>query len=115
MFPHHNIHKYTWTSPDWRSDGPYSDKQMKAFMCTCCPIIQGSRLILTTNLVVAKIRERLAGNKQEARKFHMERFNLKKLNEVEAKEKYRVEASNRFAAWKIWTLRLKLMLSGKQL
>jgi hypothetical protein len=28
----------------------------------------------------------------------MERFNLKKLNEVEGKEKYTVEVSNRFAA-----------------
>jgi hypothetical protein len=28
----------------------------------------------------------------------MERFNLKKLNEVEGKEQYRVESSNRFAA-----------------
>jgi hypothetical protein len=28
----------------------------------------------------------------------MERFNLKQLNEVEGKEKYRVEVSNRFAA-----------------
>jgi hypothetical protein len=28
----------------------------------------------------------------------MERFNLKKLNEVEGKEKYRVEVSNRLAA-----------------
>jgi hypothetical protein len=28
----------------------------------------------------------------------MERFNLKKLNEVEVKEQYRVEISNRFAA-----------------
>jgi hypothetical protein len=28
----------------------------------------------------------------------MERFNLKKLKEVEGKEKYRVEVSNRFAA-----------------
>jgi hypothetical protein len=28
----------------------------------------------------------------------MERFTLRKLNEVEGKEKYRVEVSNRFAA-----------------
>jgi hypothetical protein len=28
----------------------------------------------------------------------MERFNLKKLNDVEGKEKFRVEVSNRFAA-----------------
>jgi hypothetical protein len=28
----------------------------------------------------------------------MERFSLKKLNEVEVKEQYRIEVSNRFAA-----------------
>jgi hypothetical protein len=49
-------------------------------------------------LVVAKIRERIAVNKQGSHKFHMERFNLKKLNEVEGKEKYRFEVSNRLAA-----------------
>jgi hypothetical protein len=48
--------------------------------------------------VAAKIRERLAVNKQGSHEFHMERFSLKKLNEVEGKEKYRVEVSNRFAA-----------------
>jgi hypothetical protein len=47
--------------------------------------------------VVAKIRERLAVNKQGLHKFHMERFNLKKLNEVQDKEKYHVEVSDRFA------------------
>jgi hypothetical protein len=31
--------------------------------------------------VVAKIRERTEVNKQESHKFHMERFNLKKLKE----------------------------------
>jgi hypothetical protein len=52
--------------------------------------------------VVAKIRERIAVNKQGSRKFHMVRFNLKKLNEAEGKEKYRVEASYRFAALEDW-------------
>jgi hypothetical protein len=47
---------------------------------------------------MAEFRERLAVNKQGSHKFHMERFNLKKLNEVEGKEKYHVEVSNRFAA-----------------
>jgi hypothetical protein len=47
---------------------------------------------------VAKIRERLAVNKQGSHNFQMERFNLKKLNEIESKEKYHVEVSNRFAA-----------------
>jgi hypothetical protein len=50
-------------------------------------------------MVVAKVRERLAVmNKQISHRFSMERFNLNKLNEVEGKEEYRVEVSNRFAA-----------------
>jgi hypothetical protein len=48
--------------------------------------------------VVANVRERLTVNKQRSHKFHMERFNLKKLNEVESKEQYRVKVSNRFTA-----------------
>jgi hypothetical protein len=47
--------------------------------------------------VVAKVRERLAVNKQRLQRFHMEKSNLKKLNEVECKEQYRVEVLNRFA------------------
>jgi hypothetical protein len=73
---------------------------------------------------VAKIRERLAVNKQGSHKFHMERFNLKKLNVVEGKEKYRVEVSNRFAALEdldtmveihiIWeTIRENIRISAK--
>jgi hypothetical protein len=48
--------------------------------------------------VVAKVRERLAVSKQTTHRFHLETFSLKKLNEVECKEQYRVEISNRFAA-----------------
>jgi hypothetical protein len=46
--------------------------------------------------VEAKMRERLVVNKQRSHRFHMERFNFKKLNEVEGKEQFRVEVSNRF-------------------
>jgi hypothetical protein len=42
-------------------------------------------------LVVANDRKRLAVNKQGAQRFHMEKFNLNKLNEVEGKERYYVE------------------------
>jgi hypothetical protein len=48
--------------------------------------------------VVAKIRERLAVNKQGSHTFQMEILSLKKLNKVEGKEKYHVEVSNRFSA-----------------
>jgi hypothetical protein len=45
----------------------------------------------------------------------MEKFNLKKLNEVEGKEKYLVEISNRFVALENLDLGDELILSGKQL
>jgi hypothetical protein len=44
-------------------------------------------------------------NKQISQKFHMARFNLEKLNELEGKKKYRAGASSRLTVWKIWTLR----------
>jgi hypothetical protein len=46
------------------------------------------------HLVVAKVGERLAVSKQTTHRFHAERFSLKKLNEVEGKEQYRVATSN---------------------
>jgi hypothetical protein len=48
--------------------------------------------------VVAKVRERLAVNKQGSHRFHTERTGLKKSNDVEGKEQFHVEVSNRFAA-----------------
>jgi hypothetical protein len=37
-------------------------------------------------------------NKQRSHRLDIERFNLKKLNEVEGKDQFRVEVSNRFVA-----------------
>jgi hypothetical protein len=62
-------------------------------------------------VVVATIRERLAVNKQGSHKFHMEMFNLKKLNEVEVKERYRVDVSNRFAVLEDFDAAVAMLLS----
>jgi hypothetical protein len=51
-------------------------------------------------LAVAKVRERLAVSKQATHRFHMQKFTLKKLNEVKGKDQYRVEISTKFAALK---------------
>jgi hypothetical protein len=48
--------------------------------------------------VVANVRERLAVVKQAAQKFDAERFNLKKLSELEVRKQYEKKISNRFAA-----------------
>jgi hypothetical protein len=128
MFPHRNIHKHTWTPPDWNThsqiDHTLIDRRrhsnvldIRSFRAADCDTEH--------YLVVAKIRERLAVNKQGSHKFQMERFNLKKLNEVEGREKYRVEVSNRFAALEdldaeieintLWeTTRENIKISGKE-
>jgi hypothetical protein len=47
-------------------------------------------------LVMANFMERLAVSKQTTHRFHMERFSLKKINEVEGKEQYLVERCTDF-------------------
>jgi 50S ribosomal subunit-associated GTPase HflX len=51
--------------------------------------------------VVAKVRERLAVSKQAAQKFDGERFNMRKLKELEIKKKHQIEITNRFAALEV--------------
>jgi len=50
------------------------------------------------HLVITKVRERLAVGKQAAQRFDRQRFNLRKLNEPEVREKYQIKITNRFAA-----------------
>jgi hypothetical protein len=101
MFPHRNIHKYTWTSPDGKShiqiDQILVDKRrhsnvldVRSFRPADCDSDH--------YLVGAKVREKLVVNKQRSLRFHMKRLNLKKLDKVEAKEQDHVEVSSRFAA-----------------
>ena len=49
-------------------------------------------------LVIAKVRERLAVGKQAAQRFDRQRFNLRKLNELEVRKQYQIEIANKFAA-----------------
>jgi hypothetical protein len=51
-----------------------------------------------SHLVVAKLRERISVSKRARQKSELERFDLKNLDNVEDKEKYQVNVSNRFAA-----------------
>jgi hypothetical protein len=50
--------------------------------------------------VVAKFRGRLAVSKRTAQNFYVERFNFRKLNEMEVRKQYQIEISNRFSLWK---------------
>jgi hypothetical protein len=48
-------------------------------------------------LVVAKVRERVAVSKEAAQKFDGERFNFRKLNELQVRKQNQIEISNNFA------------------
>jgi hypothetical protein len=84
MFAHHIIHKYTWTSADGKAhdqiDHFLVDKRrhsnvldVRSFRAAYCDTDH--------SLVVVKVRERLAVNKQRSQRFYMERFNLEKNGE----------------------------------
>jgi hypothetical protein len=47
---------------------------------------------------VARLRERISVSKQLRQNFDLERFELRKLNDIEIKEKYQLEISNRTVA-----------------
>ena len=49
-------------------------------------------------MVIAKFREILAVGKQAAKVFYRQRFNPRKLNELEVRKQYQTEITNRFAA-----------------
>ena len=64
----------------------------------CLQSFRGSECDTDHTLVVAKVRESLAVSKQAAQKFDREKFNLRKLNELEVRKQYQIEITNRFAA-----------------
>jgi hypothetical protein len=76
-------------------------------------------------ILVEKVREKLAVNRQRSQRFPMKKFSHKKLNKEEGKEQYRVEVSNTFAtfedldaeveinsAWEM--IREKIKISAKE-
>jgi hypothetical protein len=101
MFPHRNIHKYNWTSPDGKThnhiDHVLTDRRWNSSTLDV-PSFRGANCDTNHYLVVAKVRERLAVSKQAAPMFDGKKFNLKKLRELEVRKQYQIQISNRFAA-----------------
>jgi hypothetical protein len=100
-FIHHDIHTYTWISPDDvthnQIDDVLTDKGQHSNILDG-QSFRGAESDTDHYLVVEKLRERISVSKRARQKFDFERFDLKKLDDVEVKERYQVEISNRFTA-----------------
>jgi hypothetical protein len=101
MFPHRNIHKYTWTSSDGKTHNQIGhiliDRRWHSSIFDM-RYFRGADCDTEHYLAVEKFREGQAVSKQAAQKFDAERFNLKNVSELEVRKQYQLKVSNRFAA-----------------
>jgi len=101
MFPHRNIHKYTWTSSVGKThnqiDHLLIDRRWHSSILDVRRF-RGADCDIDNHLAIAKIRGKLAVGKQATQRFDRQKFILRKLNEPEFREYYQIEITNRFAA-----------------
>jgi len=90
---------YTWTCPDGKThnqiDKILIDRRWHSSILNVRSF-RGADCDTDHYLVLPKVRERLAESKQTAQKLDGERFNLRKLNELEVTEQCQIEISNSF-------------------
>jgi len=101
MFLHHNIRKYTCTSPvrktHYQTDYILIDRRWHSSILNVRSL-RGADCDTDYYLVVAKVRERMAVSRQSAQKFQVERFILCKLSELQVRKHYQIKISNKSAA-----------------
>jgi len=93
IFPQRGVHKYACTSHDVKTHSQIDHIIIDRMWHSSVHNIQCFRGAVDDTyhyLVVAKLRERWAVSKQAAQKFDGERFNLRKINELEVRKQYQM-------------------------
>ena len=94
MFLHQNVHKCTWSCPVGKThnqiDHILIDRSWHSSILDVRSF-RGADCDTDHYLMGAKVREGLTVSEQGAQKFDGERFNLRKLNELEVRKHYQIE------------------------
>jgi hypothetical protein len=85
MFPHQNVDKYTWTSPDGKTHSQINhiliDSRWQSSILDV-QSLRGTDCDTDHYLSVAKVRKRVAVSEQATQNFDVESFNLSKLSKL---------------------------------
>ena len=100
-FPHRDIHKQTWTSPDGMTHNEIDhisiDKRRQSSIIDIRSF-RGADCDTEHYLVIGKLRERLSVAKRIDQIVDIDRFDVRKLKDGEIKLQYQVQISNWFDA-----------------
>ena len=100
MFLHRYIRKYTWTSTDGKTHNQIGymlkDRRWHSSILDVRSF-RGADCDTGHYLLVAKVREKLAVSKHATQNLDGERFNVRKLNELEVMKEYQTEITKTFA------------------
>jgi endonuclease/exonuclease/phosphatase family metal-dependent hydrolase len=103
VLPRRNIHKHTWTSPHWKThnqiDHVLIDRRWHSSILDVRSF-RGADCDTDHYLVIAKVTGRLSVSKQSAQKSDVDRFDLKKLTELEIRNSTKLRSQKGLQLWR---------------